>query len=233
MADLIEGGLSSEDKTVVFVAAAEPEDATEGRLGQVVRWQWSENKDNEIEASWPDEATVGFFISDGRASQVDQIEAFKPWMKAQEVELGRVISVLYCQLVAQHDQLLAWYDACVYFSDIMLLNRRDGVANKWISDLKTRFVKKCMPCLVEMVKKGKVHNPALVLDLQACRMSHWFDEEEDAWAALVDSDTEIILQDDAEDDLGDELVEDVDIYLARHSSGRRVKEVPDITKFIS
>src|SRR5690606_29761058 len=145
----------------------------------------------------------------------------------QGVELGRVICVYHSALVAAEDRLRTWYDACVHFSDIVLLNRRDGVENKWVSDLRTYFAKQYLPCLIETVKKGRVANPALVLDQQTRRMSHWFDEAEDGWAAQFAGDSEIVIEDEAEDD-PDEAPTEEDVYLARHPSGRRVKEIPDI-----
>ncbi len=241
LADLLESGLDAAETPVVFTAAAEAERGIETAMprGEVVTWTWEEHADfpPTIAAVWPAGATVGFFVVDGMRNPVDQIEAFKPWLQGQGLELARVVCLYHCALVAAHERLRAWYDACVHFSDIVLLNRREGVENKWISDLRTRFSKSYLPCLVEMVKKGRVANPALVLDLQVRRYSHWFDAAESPWMGLVDADTQIIIEDEdgvAGDDGEDELLEDQeDTYLARHPSGLRKKDVPEIGKIVA
>jgi hypothetical protein len=51
-------------------------------------------------------------------------------------------------------------------------DRREGVANKWLSDFRAHFDGQFYPCLFELVKGGRVKNPALVLDPLARRMSH-------------------------------------------------------------
>jgi hypothetical protein len=226
VADLMAGGLDAgTDVPVVFTAATEAQ-------GEGLTWDWTD--DGEIAASWPAESKVGFFLADGRADPTDQIEAFKGWMVAQGVELARVICVVHCRLLQDNPPLMHWYDACIHFSDIVLLAQRDGVANKWISDYQARFTKRCLPCLVELVKKDRVKNPALVLDLQVRRMSHWFDEDEDdAWKSYAtDPDTIIIDEDggDAGDDEAETEIEDE--YLARHSGGSRQKVIPDIREYL-
>jgi len=181
-------------------------------------------------------ATHLFFITDGRRNPVDQIEAFKPWLASIGGELARVVCVVNCQLAAQHRELTAWYEACIHFSDVVLLARRDDVPNKWISDFQARFQKKFYPCLFEFVKAGRVRNPALVLEPEARRMSHYFDDPDYALAdgasieeGIDDEDAPRKRQSDDEI----EIVEEPDEYLARRAGGRRVKEIPDVKKFLA
>ena len=228
IADLIEGGLAEEDRASVLVSDAENESATDAQLPNLHRWHWTGEL---IEAKLPAEATHVFFISDGRSSPVDQIEVFKAWIEAQGGEIARVICVVDCQLAAKHPPLLAWYDACVHFSDIVLLNRREGVENKWMSDFQAHFKSQYIPALFELVKGDRVKNPGLILDPQARRMSHVFDEDQD-WV-FTDAEGEEI--DEDEETEGDEEVEATvaeDPYLARLNGGRRVKEIPDVKKFL-
>lgn len=222
--DLIAGGLGEDERSVVFGAESEVT-ATE------TVWRWDD--DGEMSAAWPADAGVGFFILDGRANPVDQIEAFKAWLQRTGVELARVICVVHCRMLEQHPPLLHWYDACIHFSDIALLNRREDVANKWLSEYMVRFAKRHIPCLVDMVKKGRIKNPALVLDLQTRRLSHWFDAEADAdWKSFV-TDAETLIIDEAEgDDAEDEVDGDEDEYLARHLSGARKKVLPNIEDYL-
>jgi len=224
VADLIASGLDAADTPVVLTAESE------GGTDETT-WRW--NDDGEIESAWPATARVGFFIADGRGNPVDQVEAFKTWIAGVGVELARVICVVHCRLLHANPPLLHWYNACIHFTDIVLLNQRDGVENKWMSDYQLSFGKRHLPCLVDLVKKGRVKNPALVLDLQARRWSHWFDEEdEDDWKSYVsDPDTIMIDEDDVGATEQDEEQEE-DEYLTRHLGGGRKKIIPDIRDYL-
>ncbi|MBI5767378.1 MAG: hypothetical protein HZA93_06245 [Verrucomicrobia bacterium] len=231
LADLIEGGLGEGDRVAVMLAEGEAAAAAEARLGAVTRWRWTE--ENTIEGSLPAEAGRIFLVTDGRRNPVDQLEAFGPWLAAQGGELGRVICVVDCQLAEKNPPLLAWFDACVQFSDVVLLNRREGVANKWLSDFQARYRDQYIPCLFEFVKGGRVKNPALVLEPQARRMSHVFDEEQD-WV-VTGADGEELDEEDLDGEEGEEEIEaapEVEPYFARDAAGRRVKRLPDIAKFL-
>lgn len=226
IADLIEGGLAETDRPAVLVSEAEQTSAAS--LPHVDYWNWTGEL---IEGKLPPDATHVFFVTDGRTNPVDQIEVFKAWVAAQGGEVARVLCVVNCQLVAQHAAMLAWYEACVHFADVVLLNRREGVENKWLSDFQGHFKKQFMPALFEFVKDGRVKNPGLVLEPQARRMSHVFDEEQD-WV-FTDADGEEI--DEQEEAEGDEEVEakpEEDPYFERRAGGQRVKQIPDVRKFL-
>jgi len=228
IADLIDGGLTEGDRAAVLLSDAEKESATDTQLPNLARWHWTGEL---IEAKLPSDATHVFFVTDGRSSPVDQLEVFKAWIDAQGGEVARVVCVVDCQLAEKHPPLLAWYDACVHFADIVLLNRREGVENKWLSDFQAHFKSKYIPALFEFVKGDRVKNPGLVLDPQARRMSHVFDDEQD-WI-FTDAEGDEIEED--EETEGDEEVEakvEEDPYFARLNGGRRVKEVPDVRKFL-
>jgi len=228
IADLIEGGLTEGDRAAVMLAEREPSAESDTRLPSVSRWTWTGEL---IEGSLPPEASHVFFVSDGAANPVDQVEVFKPWLEAQGGELARVLCVVDCQLAGKNPPLLAWFDACIHFADVALLNRREGVANKWLSDFQAHFKSQYIPCLFEFVKGGRVKNPGLVLEPQARRMSHVFDEEQD-WI-FTDAEGDEI--DEDEETEGDEEVEakaEEDPYFARLNGGRRVKEIPDVKKYL-
>ena len=228
IADLIEGGLTETDRPAVLVSDAEKESAVDAQLPNLQRWHWT---GEFIEATMPAEATHVFFISDGRSNPVDQIEVFKAWLEAQGGEIARVVCVVDCQLAEKNPALLAWYDACVHFSDIVLLSRREGVENKWLSDFQAHFKSQYIPALFELVKADRVKNPGLILTPEARRMSHVFDEEQD-WV-FTDAEGDEI--DEEEETEGDEEVEAKvaeDPYFERLNGGRRVKEIPDVKKFL-
>jgi len=226
--DLIDGGLGEADRAAVLLADTEAPDALDAKLLGLARWTWT---GDAIEGTLPADATHVFLVTDGHRNPVDQLEAAVAWLPAQGGELGRILCVVNCQLAEKHPQLLAWYEACVHFSDVVLLTRREGVANKWLSDFRAHFDDQFYPCLFELVKSGRVKNPALVLDPLARRMSHAFDAEPD-WV-FTDAEGEEIEED--EESEGDEEVEvsaAVDPYFVRDAANRREKKIPDIAKFL-
>ena len=230
LVDLIEGGLDSADRPAVMLSAGEgATDAGETKLPHVSTWKWNEGV---IDGTLPEGATHVFFLTDGTRNPVDQIEVFKAWLAAQGGELARVICFVHSQLAEKHPPLLAWFEACVHFADVVLLNRREGVENKWVSDFLAHFKKLYYPCHFELVKDGHVKNPALILEPQARRMSHVFDEEQD-WIFTNAEGKEIDEQEESEDgEDGIEAAPEEDPYFVRRNGGRRVKELPDIAKFL-
>jgi hypothetical protein len=224
VADLIDGGLAAgsagQQSALALLPAGERAGDADARLGRLARWAWT---DGRIESPGLEGATHVFFFTDGRRNPVDQVEAFQAWLTASGGELARILCVVNCGLAAQYKELLVWFDACVHFADVVLLNRRDGVPNKWMSDFQGRYTAQFLPCLFEVVKAGRVKNPALILDPQARRMSHVFDAEPnwEVTGADEESDEEI------------EAQPEEDPYLQRRAGGRRVKEIPDIAKYLA
>jgi hypothetical protein len=223
VADLVEGGLGAGDRALVLLSDAERAAESDARLGAPARWRWTGDR---IESPDLTGFTHVFFLADGRRNPVDQVEAFQAWLPTSGGELARILCVVHCGLVAQHKELRVWVDACVHFSDVALLNRREGLANKWMSDFQAHFAAQFLPCLFEMVKAGRVKNPALILEPQARRMSHVFDEELD-WEVIGPED-----EDEAEGEEEVEVKPEEDPYLERLAGGRRVKEIPDVAKYL-
>jgi hypothetical protein len=246
LADLIEGGLGEGSQAAVLLASTEAADDHDARLANVTRWTWSEGA---INAEFPEGATHVFFVTDGRQNPVDQLEALQKWIPSVQAEIGRVITVVSCSLAEKNPPLLAWYEACIHFSDVALLNKREGVANKWMSEFQLRFKDLCYPCLFEIVKAGRVKNPLVALEPQARRMSHIFDIDE--WTGIdlegvefgtededgveeVD-DTPAKKSDKPKDgvvDEDDEWKPEVEPYFALRLGGRREKEIPDIAAYL-
>ncbi len=220
LVDLIGDGLREGDRPAVLISDQEQADAFDARLAGVGRWR--QLPENGIDAEFPQEATHVFIVTDGRRNPVDQIEAFKAWLAERSAEVARVFCVVDCKLAEKHTKLLAWFEACIYFSDVVLLNHRDGIPNKWVGDFRARFEDKFYPCLFEYVKDGRVKNPALVLAPVARRMSHVFDEQE--WV-VADED-----EDEEDDEV--EMKPEEDPYLERRAGGRRVHEIPHIEDFL-
>ena len=230
IADLIAGGFETTDRVAVMLPTAEAEVAADARLPAVSRWRWD---DGMIIGALPRDFAHVFFVTEGARNPIDQIEIFKAWLEAQGGELARVICVVNCELAERHPPLRAWFDACVHFSDVVLLNRREGVPNKWFSDFQSHYKHQFVPCLFEFVKDGLVKNPALVLDPQARRMTHVFDAEQN-WI-FTDADGEEIDEQEESDSDEDEIQAkpEEEPYFVRDAAGRRVKLLPDIGKILA
>jgi hypothetical protein len=226
--DLIENGLAAEEKALVLLADREAADPADDKLAalenaEVRRWTWTEPALPPIEGL--DGATV-FFIADSLASPMDQLEALKPWLEEHGATLARVFCVVDCQLAEKQPVLRQWFDACIHFADVVFLTRREGLANKWLSDFIAHFKDQHFPChFVQVKTKGDLTTPLVWLDPTARRVSQYFDEGESY-------EIEGLETDDEEDDEEDTGLLPPEPYFVRLSSGRREKEVPDVRDYL-
>lgn len=241
LADLVQGGLDPAlDRAHVYLPAAaqaDPAELTGVASTSTLRW------DADLQMFHGDSPAEGvthaFALLDPLADPADQLEALKPWLSAHSLAVARIITVVHCALMEKTPALLPWLDACVHFSDVVLLNRREGVANKWLSELRRRYDDQCMPCLFEFVKGGKVRNPVLLLDPTPRRLSQYFDASE--WDDLDLEGVEFGESDD-EDGENSRPLDKKEIdpddqpppepWLERDATGRRVRPLPDLHKLL-
>ncbi len=247
LSDLIADGLAADDRAVTALPDAEAASEWDAKLGRVVRWSWREGAFSLDVPGLARGATADFthlfIVADGRRNPVDQIESFREWLRGRPADLARIITVVNCGLVHAHDAAIRpWIDACVHFSDVVLLASREGVPNKWMSDFQAHYRDAFMPALFEFVKQGRVKNPILVLEPEARRLSQAFDESSDlALARELAPDAEITFTDESGDDeeggeesppgAGDDE-SPVEAYFERRQNGRRTIELPDIARFL-
>ncbi len=227
--DLVENGLAEDEPALVLVAEGEAPDPAMDKLAarpltEVRRWQWSppDLPDQKLPAG----GSV-FFLADSRNDPLSQIEALKPWLGRQGAELARILSVVDCKFAEQTPALRPWYEALIHFSDVVLLTRREGVANKWLSDFIRHFEGECYPCHFIQVRKGGLPNPALLLEPEPRRVSQYFEETEDLSDLVIETDDE-----DEEDEEANEDAVPPEPYFVRNRSGRREKELPDIRSYL-
>lgn len=234
--DLIENGFAPEEKVLVLLSTGEAADPADAKLAglanaEVRRWTWTESALPPVEGL--DGATV-FFIADSLISPMDQLEALKPWLEEHGATLARIFCVVDCQLAEKQPVLRQWFDACIHFADVVFLTRREGLANKWLSDFIAHFKDKHFPChFVQVKTKGNLATPLVWLDPTARRVSQYF---EDDYVDLSDIVIEMGEDEDEEGETVEPGEEDGIIppepYFVRLSSGRRDKEVPDIRNYL-
>ncbi len=235
LADLLENEYSLEHPATVWIHPDEPDIGhapVYASLEFVGTRSWTmRGKDPNIviAAPAPDPRSDIFVLLHGPANPVDQLEAWKRWLQANALDVSRVLTVVHCAFVSQHSEAEEWYDACIHFSDAVLLNRRENVPNKWVNRFLRKYEKACYPCIFDFVRKGRVQNPAFILTPEPRRLSLLFEEmdpEPDIEFVVIDDETGSPIEDDAEDD--DRINLDDDPYLARIPTGLRRKRIPDI-----
>ena len=160
-----------------------------------------------------------FFLASGTDDPTDIAEALKVWTEGNHCQIARILTVVHCAFLSENESAQPWFDACIHFSDIVLLNRREEVNHKWVRNFELRYKKQFCPARFLLVKKGRVANPLEVLEPETRRKSLYFDE-------LIS-----IEEDEFEDS---ELPEDKkpDKYIERLENGQRAFRVPDIRKFL-
>ncbi len=242
LADLITDGLDAvEERAHVYLPAGEGALPADEKIGakSAAPMAWNAELQLIVADAPPAEATHIFILLDGRVDPVDQLEALKPWLAAHSLPVARILTVVHCQLAEKHPALQPWFDACIHFSDVVLLNRREGVANKWLSDFRRRYEDQYLPCVFEMVKAGRVKNPAAILDPVARRLSQFFDPTE--WD---DVDLEGVEIGESDDEDGEDVrpldksqldpddQPPAEPWLERDAAGRRKRPLPDIRKLL-
>jgi hypothetical protein len=228
--DLVENGLGPDEKVVVLLAGSEAADDAEERLSrraatQIMRLAWTPEVLPEVDL--PAGATV-FFLADPQIDAITQIESLQPWLLMRGAQLARVFTVVDCSFAEKHPPLRIWYQACVHFSDVVFLTKRSGVENKWVSEFLRHLESDCSPALFLQLRKGGIANPALILNPEPRRLSQYFDESVDFSALVIETDDE---EDDDEE--GADGLPTPESYFELLRSGRRVREIPDITRFFA
>ena len=202
--------IEADSRVLVHVEEKESILKAKGLEESLIPWKWIDGR-IAIGGDIPPSSEL-FFLTHGRQSPVDQVEGIRDWMDHKPVELARILTVVNCRLLLENEKLRGWYDACIHFSDGVLLGGRQDVPNRWIDDFIESHQKQNYPCLFRYVKKDRIDRPAEVLIPEARRISLAFEDPEDAW-----------------DEQGNRIEEP---YFVRDAAGRRTKWVPEITDFL-
>jgi hypothetical protein len=167
---------------------------------------------------------VVFVLGDGRANPVDQMEVLGALLPRLGWQVARVLTVVHCALLAGRPELGVWFKACLHFSDVALLARREGVSEAWMRAFARAHREACNPCALELVRRGRVENAARVLFPEARRLSMIFDD--------LDAVDEMEFDEENLPDEPFDLKRAVDPYFERTASGVRRLQLPDINAFL-
>ena len=196
-------------------AAPSSWDAAIADIPQVSVVSWELKKQTVQHGTISTTADKVLFLAPGNANPADVAEAFKAWCDHNHCLVARILTIIDCQRLMARPRNQAWIDACVHFSDVILLNRRQQVSNAWIQQLQAHYKKAYNPAHFILVKKNRVPNPAQVLTPEARRLSLYFDQ----LIAIEEDDLDLEAQ-------PEDLKEDP--YIERLASGRRARPIPDL-----
>ena len=221
--DLIEGGIPLSEN----VLYCKPEDIDYCYFDEqieslqnvdVLSWKLKGNKITHGKISAAPEKII--FLAPSASNPADCAEALKTWTEHNQCQVARLITVVHCSFLMNQPKALAWFEACIHFSDIVLLNRREGVDNRWLRDFEAKYKKACNPARFLLLKRGRVANPPDVLDPQARRLSLYFDEL-------------IPIDEDEFDDMNKPEDTNPDVYIHRLENNQRAKPIPDIKRLLN
>lgn len=239
VADLIEHGVSTHESVAVLLPEEEGPHPEDDKIRDRATGGLATGKNlTEAALAFGGEAKYLFVLFPGLANPVDRLEEWKELLSThrQSFELHRIITVVHCGFLSRNPGAAPWYEACIHFSDAVLLNHRNEAGNRWVGEFEKQYRKAHYPCLFEPVKKNAVRNPAAILVPEPRRLSQAFDFWEEELVDLEwDIETEIVDTGDTtptpDDHEEDEPVPE-DPYFARMPGGRRRHKIPDIRKFI-
>ncbi|MEN8661356.1 MAG: hypothetical protein ACN4GF_09935 [Lentimonas sp.] len=220
--DLIEGGIAKTSEVLLFHPEGEPRSPFDEKIEAIetvskINWSLKDAKVTHGNISAAPEVVI--FLAPGTSDPSDIAEALKSWIDHNSCELGRILTVVNCALLQDKPAAQTWYDACIHFSDAILLNRRENNDNKWVKEFELHYQKQCSPARFILVKKGRVPNPAEILNPEARRRSLYFDEL-------------IPIEEDGLEEA--EQPEDIkpDKYIERLENGQRAHKIPNIEKYL-
>ncbi|MGC6605736.1 MAG: hypothetical protein ACON5O_03155 [Lentimonas sp.] len=220
--DLITDGVGSELSILYFRPKGETPCGFDDRieaLENVCKVDWTLNQTKVMHGKIDAAPELILFLAPGTSDPSDCAEAVKSWMDHNECQLGRVITVVHCGFLEEKPDALSWHKACIHFSDVILLNRRESNSNRWLKNFKEEFKQECSPARFILVKKGQVPNPAEILEPEPRRLSLFFDE-------LLPIEEDGLKEDEQPEDRRP------DKYIERLENGQRAYKIRPITGFL-
>jgi len=165
-------------------------------------------------------------ISDGRRSQVDQMEALLAAAPAAGWAIRRILAVVDLPLLHRNPGLEPWFRSCLHFADGAVLARRWEVPNAWLSEFQRMLADDFRTCLVAFLpKSGGLARPAELIEGDPRRASLVLDD--------LDAVDEMEFDEDNLPDEPFDLVRKTDPYFVRDTSGRRDILVPEIAPVLA
>lgn len=175
----------------------------------------------------PEAASHVFVVLDPRESPVPQLELLADELRAVDREPVKVVTCVDCSAAEASPQLRSYLDACIYYSDTVLLGNRSGASKSFVRQFEKGYQQRCYPARFQLLKDpGQPQNPLEILLPGTLRLSQLFDREP---LASPDSPAGPI---EASCDLDFEEAEE-DPYRPSAESGKSALQVPDVGPWIA
>ena len=167
--DLIQDGIAGKEQVLYFRPEEEATSPFDEQLEaldtvHIVNWQLHDAKVKHGQINAAPEKII--FLAPGTCDPADVAEALKIWSDHNQCQVARIITVVHSAFLSENSAAQAWFDACIHFSDIVLMNRRETVNNKWIKDFEMGYRKQFSPARFLFVKKGRVANRLKMMNLR-------------------------------------------------------------------
>ena len=88
-----------------------------------------------------------FFIVPANIDLADFIEGIRGWLRKNNCQLTRIMTVINCRSLYENDTHNNWYDAAIHFSDMVLINKREGVITASIDPKVAKKFRSIIPSL--------------------------------------------------------------------------------------
>ena len=181
-------------------------------------------------AAWvfnPDAEGSAFILVDPRHSPVPQLEKMASDLRKCLLEPVKICTCVDCQAAENEPRLQKFYDACLYYSDIVLLGHRGGASKRFLRDYQKAFERKCYPCVFLLLKGAGEPSDALeILTPGTRRLSQMFDLPE---AGPPEAATGMVIEASCDLDLEEE---ESDPFRTPDEAEGSVTPVPDASPWI-
>lgn len=117
-----------------------------------------------------------FIVLDPRLPQVPQLELLAEAFKEAGMEPVKVVTCVDTGIAESSPQYRTWLEACIYYSDIVLLGNRSGTAKSFVREFQKGYEKQCYPCRFLFLKgPGTPDRPLEILAPHTRRLAQLFD----------------------------------------------------------
>jgi hypothetical protein len=129
----------------------------------------------------PDRPATAFIVLDPKADLIEQLEHLADHLANCQIEPIKVVTCVDCAQTEQSAKLRAWYEACIYYSDVVLLGNRQNASKSFVREYQKHFERLCYPCLFLLIKgPGNPTQPGEIMTHGPRRVSQMFDLPEAA-----------------------------------------------------
>ena len=153
----------------------------------------------------------------------DLVDALILGYRADDYVIGRIITHVHSGWCDTVEEAKGWYEGCIHFSDLVLIDSRDEVVDNWVRDILERYRKLHYPCHFDLVRRGLPKHPQWFFDSQPRRLSLVFDPDDLSGLGGMDYEIEGDEPEEDEDEDGEKI--SLDPYLSRNAAGEREKKV--------